>query len=183
MQMSTTAATFSLQHTLPRLPVPSLEATCARYLYSLRPLLTDTEFKESERKVNDFLTSPLSKQLQERLIDLERSSTFNWLDDTIWLSKAYHEWREPLLVNSNWYILGIDDPRHPKDLLVNGAKRPSGDYTYYQVRRAAHMIYEALDFKGLIDRWGIFSLSHWHVQVRLSGVDTNHGHYTVRHCL
>jgi carnitine O-acetyltransferase len=146
------AATFSLQHTLPRLPVPSLEATCARYLQSLRPLLSETEFQDSERRVKGFLASPLSKQLQERLIDLERSTPYNWLDDSFWLQKAYHEWREPLLVNSNWYILGVDDPRHPKELLANGAKRPSGEYTYFQVQRAAHLIYQGIDFKELIDR-------------------------------
>ncbi|KAJ2964593.1 hypothetical protein NQZ79_g431 [Umbelopsis isabellina] len=150
-------ATFALQSQLPRLPVPPLEQTCARYLQSLRPLLTEDEFKTSEKNVKSFLASPLASQLQQRLIDLDRSSEFNWLDDQFWLQKAYHEWREPLLVNSNWYMLGVDDPHHPKDLLANGAKRPSGNYTYFQARRAAHMIYEGIDFKQLIDRWGNFS--------------------------
>ncbi|KAI9277721.1 acyltransferase ChoActase/COT/CPT [Umbelopsis sp. AD052] len=145
------APTFSLQSTLPRLPVPSLEASCARYLHSLRPLLTETEFQESERRVQSFLASPLSRQLQERLIDLDRSTPSNWLDDGFWLQKAYHEWREPVLVNSNWFMMGMDDPHHPKVLLANNAKRPSGHYTYFQVRRAAHLIYEGVDFKELID--------------------------------
>lgn len=150
-------ATFALQSQLPRLPVPPLEESCARYLHSLRPLLTEDEFKTSEKNVKNFLTSPLARQLQQRLIDLDRSSESNWLDDQFWLQKAYHEWREPLLVNSNWFMLGVDDVHHPKDLLANGGKRASGDYTYYQARRAAHMIYEGIDFKQLIDRWGNFS--------------------------
>ncbi|KAG2182043.1 hypothetical protein INT43_006969 [Umbelopsis isabellina] len=143
-------ATFALQSQLPRLPVPPLEETCARYLHSLRPLLTENEFNTSEKNVKNFLASPLSRQLQQRLIDLDRSSESNWLDDQFWLQKAYHEWREPLLVNSNWYMLGVDDPHHPKDLLANGAKRSSGDYTYFQARRAAHMIYEGIDFKQIL---------------------------------
>jgi carnitine O-acetyltransferase len=43
------------------------------------------------------LTSPY-----HRPPDLDQISPHNWLDDSIWLKKAYHEWRVPLLINSNW---------------------------------------------------------------------------------
>ena len=37
--------TFSVQYSLPRLPVPALEQTLNRYLDTCRPLLDDEQFK------------------------------------------------------------------------------------------------------------------------------------------
>lgn len=42
--------------------------------------------------------------------DVDRASPNNWLDDTIWIKAAYHSWRVPLPVNSNWWILFAHDP-------------------------------------------------------------------------
>ena len=69
----------------------------------------------------------------------------------IW-STAYLEWREPLMINSNWYMLGRDDVNHPHDLLVNNGIRPSGQFTYYQVHRAAHMIHRGLEYKEKLEK-------------------------------
>lgn len=45
-----------------------------------------------------------------RLIaDVDRSTPNNWLDDAFWLKLAYHSWRVPLPVNSNWWLLMADD--------------------------------------------------------------------------
>lgn len=141
--------TFSLQHSLPRLPIPSLEETCALYLKSLIPLQTKEEHEKTTAIVHDFLNSKLSKSLQQRLIDIDRTSPTNWLEDNFWLKKAYLEWREPLMVNSNWYILGQADKNHPKELLTT---KVSGQFSQFQVQRAAHMIRRGLEFKEMIDR-------------------------------
>ncbi|KAI8147009.1 acyltransferase ChoActase/COT/CPT [Fennellomyces sp. T-0311] len=143
--------TFSLQHTLPRLPVPSLKESCAIYLHSLKPLLTPEQFAQSEKHVADFLASDLSRSLQQRLIDIDRSSPSNWLEDNFWLRKAYLEWRDPLMVNSNWYILGRDDANQPKELLANGGVRRAGEFTYFQLHRAAHFINRALEYKEVLE--------------------------------
>ncbi len=42
--------------------------------------------------------------------DVDATTPNNWLDDRYWLQKAYHEWRVPLLINSNWWLLFTNDP-------------------------------------------------------------------------
>ncbi|KAI9498725.1 acyltransferase ChoActase/COT/CPT [Zychaea mexicana] len=143
--------TYSLQHTLPRLPVPSLKESCALYLQSLKPLLTPEQLAQSEKHVSDFLASELSRSLQQRLIDIDLASPNNWLEDNFWLRKAYLEWRDPLMVNSNWYMLGRDDAKHPEELLANNGVRPFGQFTHFQVHRAAHMIYRGVEYKELLE--------------------------------
>jgi len=58
--------TFANQHTLPKLPIPSLDVTCKRYLTALRALQDDKEHAATQRAVQAFLDGegPL---LQERL--------------------------------------------------------------------------------------------------------------------
>lgn len=80
--------TFSLQNTLPRLPVPSLQESCALYLKSIIPLQTPPEHANTKSIVADFLASDLSKSLQQRLIDIDHASPTNWLEDNYWLKKG-----------------------------------------------------------------------------------------------
>ncbi|CEP14095.1 hypothetical protein [Parasitella parasitica] len=150
--MPSSPPTFSLQYTLPRLPVPSLEETCSLYLKSIVPLQTPQEHEKTKAIVSDFLASDLSKSLQQRLIDIDRASPTNWLEDNFWLKKAYLEWREPLMINSNWYILGQVDANHPKQLLANNGIQPRQLFSKFQIGRAAHMIRRGLDYKEMIDR-------------------------------
>ncbi|PKY40473.1 acyltransferase ChoActase/COT/CPT [Rhizophagus irregularis] len=145
--------TFSNQHRLPRLPIPSLEESTTRYLNSLRPLLSSEELARIKQHVKDFIRpGGIGQILQQRLIDVDRISPYNWLDDAWWMKKAYHEWRVPLVVNSNWYIAFIDDPNTPKEYLThNNGVRPKGQFSEWQIKRAAHIIGRMLDFKELID--------------------------------
>ncbi|ORX46745.1 acyltransferase ChoActase/COT/CPT [Hesseltinella vesiculosa] len=149
MTTTTSPPTYSLQGTLPRLPVPSLEATCKLYLQTLLPLQTQQEHADTTSKVQDFVTSDLGKALQQRLIDMDQNSPFNWLEDNFWIKKAYLEWREALMVNSNYYILGKDDDHHPAELLQG---LPTGQFSQFQLRRAASLIYWALDYKEILER-------------------------------
>jgi carnitine O-acetyltransferase len=86
--MVSTPPTFSLQHTLPRLPVPSLEETCTLYLQTLVPFQTPEEHEKSKKIVHDFMNSKLANSLQQRLIDIDRSSPKNWLEDNFWIKKG-----------------------------------------------------------------------------------------------
>ncbi|ORY34657.1 Choline/Carnitine o-acyltransferase-domain-containing protein [Naematelia encephala] len=112
--------TFSQQHRLPRLPVPDLEKSLEAYVKSLVPVLEQkydagSLSKELEKRklfAKDFAApGGLGRMLQERLKDLDHISPHNWLDDTLWLGLAYHTWRAPLLVNSNWWLLLAPDPK------------------------------------------------------------------------
>ena len=46
--------TMHFQASLPRLPIPDLEATCQRYLRALRPVLSDEEYERTEKEVARF---------------------------------------------------------------------------------------------------------------------------------
>ncbi|KAH9983330.1 acyltransferase ChoActase/COT/CPT [Russula compacta] len=102
---------------LPRLPVPNLHQTLSKYLQSLVPLLQEDEarggalwqpaLQERRRWADEF----------ERGLSLDKSSPRNWLDDNIWLKKAYHEWRLPLLIHSNWWLAFFNDDCIPEHVL------------------------------------------------------------------
>jgi carnitine O-acetyltransferase len=80
------AATLSLQHTLPKLPVPTLEETIAKYLKTIEPLTTPEELERSKDLAKDFLKpGGLGRTLQQRLLDVDRAAPDNWLDDTWWI--------------------------------------------------------------------------------------------------
>ncbi len=46
--------TFDGQHFLPRLPVPTLNETCDRYIRWLEPLLSEDEWRRTKKVVNEF---------------------------------------------------------------------------------------------------------------------------------
>lgn len=72
----------------------------------------------------------------------------SWLEE-IWLNKGYLEWREPSLINVNWWCQFVDHPNHPKDLLSKPP--PKGVLTTFQIQRAAGLISNMLNFKDLVD--------------------------------
>lgn len=79
-------ATLSLQNTLPKLPVPTLEETLAKYLHSIEPLATPEELERNKAHAKDFLKpGGLGQTLQQRLLDVDRAAPNNWLDDTWWI--------------------------------------------------------------------------------------------------
>ncbi|KAI9096994.1 acyltransferase ChoActase/COT/CPT [Phlyctochytrium arcticum] len=146
----TAPKTFSLQSTLPRLPIPSLTETATRYVNSLRPLLSPSELKHSEQLVQDFIRpGGLGETLQQRLEAHDKAEPNSWLERW-WLKLAYHSWREPLMINSNWYMIMRDHPETPSELL-SGSDRRSGQYTPFQLTRAAGFISNLLTYKDMVD--------------------------------
>ncbi|UZJ54007.1 hypothetical protein CBS101457_003327 [Exobasidium rhododendri] len=177
--------TFSRQSSLKRLPIPALEDTLARYIDSLRPILLQAEefdTLEARQSASSELEKrkawaeeavkegTLMNKLQQRLIDVDRTSPNNWLDDRFWLQKAYHEWRVPLLVNSNWWLMMRADPNTPAAQLEDpstkadksGKSRYSDDMAVvlgtndwsnaeWGIRRATWLIYRLLHFKIRLD--------------------------------
>ncbi|RUS69518.1 hypothetical protein EGW08_022718 [Elysia chlorotica] len=94
--------TFSVQTSLPRLPVPALEQTLNRYLDTCRPLLDDQQFKTTSELVQKFKEKEgpeLQKLLEERA-----TKHTNWLSDW-WKSVAYLDSRLPVVVvNPGFYM-------------------------------------------------------------------------------
>lgn len=93
---------YSFQGALPRMPVPSLKETVQRYLESVRPLLTDEEHAAEQQQAQEFLDG-IGKKLQWMLI-LKSWWKSNYVTDW-WERFVYHRGRDPIMINSNYYIL------------------------------------------------------------------------------
>ncbi|KIP05852.1 hypothetical protein PHLGIDRAFT_24881 [Phlebiopsis gigantea 11061_1 CR5-6] len=147
---------------LPRLPVPDLHQTLQRYLASLEPFVLEGYGRDSAQLQTMFATRKqwaddfergVGSVLQERLRALDRASPNNWLDDNIWLKKAYHEWRAPLVVNSNWWLSFKNDQTVPQEVLLgHGGDVAKTGCTAWQVRRAAWLIHRLLEFKQKLQK-------------------------------
>ncbi|KAI9206459.1 acyltransferase ChoActase/COT/CPT [Polychytrium aggregatum] len=149
----------------PRLPIPDLDKTMALFLRSLEPMLSPGELHLAAERVRKF-TDPdkgVGQLLQGRLKQHDSLQKNSWIEDW-WLRLAYHSWREPLMVHSNWYVVFRDEVEtlctsssYGRFLeAVSGAPlAPSfgiGDYSAFQIRRAAGFIANLLKYKDLIDR-------------------------------
>ncbi|OAV96023.1 hypothetical protein PTTG_02303 [Puccinia triticina 1-1 BBBD Race 1] len=140
------AITYQYQNSLPHLPVPDLESTAYKYLWSILPLVSPQEpgshsasddtptpaYEHTKACVEDFLRSPLVKELQARLKKREEEGHENWLSD-LYTESAYMAAREPLVPFSSYYLAHKPDPSR------RGA-----------AKRAAGLVRAILEFRRLI---------------------------------
>ncbi|CAG5116701.1 unnamed protein product, partial [Candidula unifasciata] len=125
--------TFSVEQSLPKLPVPPLEQTLKKYLDTCYPLLTEEQYKSTQEIVNRFLKNEgpaLQKLLEERA-----RKEVNWLSEW-WKNWAYLDVRLPVVINVN---PGIYLPRQSN----RGRKE--------QIQFAARFIAGVLDYKIMLD--------------------------------
>jgi len=126
------------QASLPNLPVPPLESTAAKYLETVKPLLTPAEFSKTKAAVDEFVASPhaaeLQKLLQKRATQEGRD---NWLSDW-WNDVAYMAYRDPVVVFVSYFFVHVDD----------AVKSRARD----QAKRAASLIKAMLPFRELTER-------------------------------
>ncbi|MFD2416367.1 choline/carnitine O-acyltransferase [Amycolatopsis pigmentata] len=124
--------TFGNEERLPRVPLPTLEDTCHRFLEWCAPLLTAEELARTEAAVAEFLApeSP-AHELQASLEAYERSEgVLSWLD-TFWPYR-YLGRRDRIALNANFFFLF--------------QRSPLG-----QVERAAELVASAVDYKLKLD--------------------------------
>lgn len=123
------------QDSLPRLPVPALDDTAKRYLKSLHPLLSESEFDHSRKAVAEFIKpGGVGNKLQEKLVALrEDPNTKNWIYDW-WNDAAYLSYREPVIPYVSYFYSHRDDRRR---------RDPA--------KRAAAITTAVLDFKARVD--------------------------------
>lgn len=123
------------QDSLPRLPVPTLEETAARYLKSLRPLLSQTELEASTKAVQEFIApNGPGRKLQEKLVARrEDPNNRNWMYEW-WNDAAYLSYRDPVVPYVSYFYSHRDDRRR---------RDPA--------KRAAAITSAALEFKKQVD--------------------------------
>lgn len=123
--------TFLNNSHLPRLPVPSLEETCAKYLKTLRPIVSEEAYETSVKAVKKFLEpNSFGRVLQERLLQrAEEKKQTSWLIDW-WNDYAYLGYRDSVVINVNYFFQFVDDSKYRS-----------------QVDRAASIIKGALAFR------------------------------------
>lgn len=123
------------EESLPKLPVPTLEETAKRYVKSLHPLLSDSEFQDSEKAVADFIKpGGAGEELQKRLIARrEDPNVKNWIYEW-WNNAAYLGYRDPVVPYVSYFYSHRDD-RKRRD----------------PAKRAAAITTAALEFKKQVD--------------------------------
>ncbi|NXX39603.1 CPT1B palmitoyltransferase, partial [Tricholaema leucomelas] len=95
---------YSFQTSLPKLPVPSVQATVTRYLESVRPLMDDEKYGRMEALAKEF-KEQTAPRLQKYLI-LKSWWTTNYVSDW-WEEYIYLRGRSPIMVNSNYYAMEV----------------------------------------------------------------------------
>ncbi|KAG7311587.1 hypothetical protein JYU34_002635 [Plutella xylostella] len=120
---------------LPHLPVPKLGDTLTKYLKSVRPHLNDEEFAVTSTLVKDFGAAGGIGQKLQSLLEKRAEQHTNWLADW-WLSSAYLEYRDPVVVYSS-----------PGLVFPFRTFQSEQD----QLNYAAKTVMAALDYKALID--------------------------------
>ena len=128
--------TLRFEESLPRLPVPTLEETAKRYLKSVRPLLSKSEFSTTEKTVEEFIKpGSIGQELQRRLqARREDPKCKNWIYDW-WNETAYLGYRDPVVPYVSYFYSHRDDRRR---------RNP--------VKRAAALTSAVLRFKAQLDK-------------------------------
>ncbi|XP_066301404.1 peroxisomal carnitine O-octanoyltransferase-like isoform X1 [Branchiostoma lanceolatum] len=134
--------TFQYQDSLPSLPLPTLKDTLDKYLYSVKPHVTEEEYKKTEAVVKEFETGS-GKELHKKLLDRAKTHR-NWLS----------EW---------WYNFAYLEPRYPTPVYVN-ISGPSPAHEHYwppqdgsQLERAGLALWHTLNF------WKLMKNEEWPV--------------------
>ncbi|KAI9746238.1 MAG: Carnitine O-acetyltransferase mitochondrial [Claussenomyces sp. TS43310] len=123
------------EDSLPRLPVPTLEETAARYIKSLHPLLSTSEFETSKKAVEEFIKpGGIGRKLQDKLIARREDPKHkNWIYEW-WNDAAYLSYRDPVVPYVSYFYSHRDDRRR---------RNPA--------KRAAAISTAALEFKKQVD--------------------------------
>ncbi|RAY10990.1 choline/carnitine O-acyltransferase [Actinomadura craniellae] len=124
--------TFAYEDSLPRIPLPTLEESCARFLEWCAPLLTPDQLAATEAEVAAFLRPDgPARRLHAALQEYDaQEGVHSWLD-TFWPYR-YLGRRDRIALNANFIFLFQDTGQS-------------------QVERAAGLVASAVGYKLLLD--------------------------------
>ncbi|MCJ8279469.1 MAG: choline/carnitine O-acyltransferase [Rivularia sp. ALOHA_DT_140] len=91
--------TYQFQNSLPKLPLPTLEETCKRYLEIIAPLLSEAEIEKTQAVVKEF-EEVSGKRLQQQLEIINRATKTSYVHD--YREESFSEYRGPLAINKNF---------------------------------------------------------------------------------
>uniref|UniRef100_K3X4S1 Choline/carnitine acyltransferase domain-containing protein n=1 Tax=Globisporangium ultimum (strain ATCC 200006 / CBS 805.95 / DAOM BR144) TaxID=431595 RepID=K3X4S1_GLOUD len=109
--------TYRHQRSLPKLPIPTLEETCARYLEYIYALQTPEEYEESKKSVAEFLKKD-GPALQQKLIEYDQDKN-SYIED-FWY-EAYLNHRSSVVLNVNPFFVLEDDPTPSRNNQISRA--------------------------------------------------------------
>lgn len=134
-----TDRTFAAEDHLPRVPLPTLEDSCARFLEWCSPLLTPEELATTEAAVADLLRpGGAGRTLHAAVAEYDATpGVGSWLDQ-FWPSR-YLGRRDRIALNANFFFLFRDDTALAASTGAN------------QVERAAAIVSAAVDYKLALD--------------------------------
>jgi carnitine O-acetyltransferase len=122
------------QDSLPRLPVPTLSSTGAKYLETVKPHLSPAAFSRTQDVVKSFVQSEQGHELQKRLqARASESDRKNWLSEW-WNDVAYMGYRDPVCVYVSYFYVYLDD-----------------QWRRDQITRAASLVKAMLPFRELVE--------------------------------
>ncbi|XP_036603371.1 carnitine O-palmitoyltransferase 2, mitochondrial-like [Trichosurus vulpecula] len=101
--------TLHFQQSLPRLPIPNLEDSIKRYMAAQKPLLGDTEYRNTEKLAMAFKNG-VGKDLHKNLIELDKKNIHTSYITGPWLD-MYLSSRDPIVLNFNPFITLKRDPQ------------------------------------------------------------------------
>ena len=103
------------QRAVPRLPIPTIEESCAKYLRHLAPLQSAAEHGATRRAVEATLDSTIARDVQAALVradtELPRESSYL---ESLWYKAAYLGGRDSIAVHSN--PTAVSGPTHTDPL-------------------------------------------------------------------
>ncbi|WP_174575615.1 choline/carnitine O-acyltransferase [Nocardia miyunensis] len=145
-----TDRTFAFDDQLPRVPLPTLEDSCARFLQWCAPLLTDEESEQTRRAVEDLLREDgPARALHADLVRFDAEpGVGSWLDE-FWPSR-YLGRRDRIALNANFFFLFRDDTPLARSAASVSAATSDDAAGARQVDQAAAIITAAVDYKLLL---------------------------------
>lgn len=121
--------TDHFQASLPRLPVPKLEDTIARYLSSQSVVLNEDQFNYHQKTVEEFKTGP-GPQLHQNLVDFAKANSHTSYITDFWFDMYLRD-RRPISFTHTPFVNFNKDEREAYNSVST---------------RATNMIYSSLRF-------------------------------------
>lgn len=108
---------YEFQDSLPKLPLPTLDATCKLYLEIVAPLLDRQELEQTRKAVEEFQHRS-GQKLQQQLEIIARSTDTSYVHD--YREESFSEYRGPLMINKNFgsILTPISTPELPQARLA-----------------------------------------------------------------